>query len=78
MQQLPRQEEGNQADRDVDEENPAPTIVVGNPPTQDRTDGWGRNQDHRMESDAEARLSGGKVSIKMACATGARPPPATP
>src|SRR5216684_2362495 len=71
-----RQDQRHNPDRNVDKEDPPPTPVVCDPPAERRADHGGSHDGHAVES--AGRFCGGNVSTRMACSTGARPPPPTP
>ena len=52
------QNEGQDADRDIDEEDPAPGIVVGDPTAQGGADGGGKDGDDAIEGKGLAALLG--------------------
>src|SRR5207244_5002135 len=71
-------EERQEADRNVDEEYPTPIVVVGDPAAQNRPDRRGCYDHNRVQCKGRRSLGGGNVSTRIACDTGANPPPARP
>lgn len=60
MNQPAREQQRQQADRNVEEEHPPPREAVGNPPTQRRTDGRRRHDSHTVECESRPQLCGRK------------------
>src|SRR5208282_4612501 len=54
------QENGNDSDGNVDEENPAPGEVVGDPSAERRPDGRSRDHGNAVHSESHAALGGRK------------------
>ena len=52
------EEEGEQADGDVDEENPAPVVIVGDPAAESGADGRGDDDRHAEDGEGLAALLG--------------------
>src|SRR5207248_3975779 len=46
------------ADRDVDEEDPVPAIVIGNPASYSGANGWRDHDRHAINGEAEPTLGG--------------------
>ena len=72
------QEKRQHADGQVDVENPAPGIAVGDPAAQGGADDRRDHDAHAVDGHGRAVLAGGKLSSRMACARGCMPPPPTP
>ena len=54
--ELARQQERDDADRDVDEKDPAPAPIVGDPSTERRANGGGGDDGHAVESEGGGAL----------------------
>ena len=65
-------------DREIDEKNPPPGIVEGDPPAQGWPDRGRRDGGDSVERECQASLLRRKVSAKMAWAIGCNPPPPAP
>ena len=74
-----REQQGNYADGNVDEENPAPIEIVGNPTAQRRTDRRRQHHRHAIHREGHSTFSEAQnVSARIACSLGCKPPPPTP
>ena len=54
------QQQRNNSDRNIDEENPAPVEIVGDPPAQRGTDRRRQHHGHAVNRESHAALSGFK------------------
>ena len=72
------EEGGDQADGQVDEEDPGPGVVVGQPAAEHGRDGGGDDDAQAEDGLHHALLLGGKISSSVAWAVESNAPPPTP
>ena len=65
-------------DRHIDEEDPVPGVIVGDPAADRRADGRRDDDCDAVEGERLSRFAGGNVSARMACSLVGMPPPPSP